>query len=69
MSTLACSSMQRKSQVRDSGRSLPRAQVLGLTGNVRKMFRDMDEGLYEECRLRYEAEEVRLPTFLSDFNT
>lgn len=33
-------------------------QVLGLTSNVRKMFRDMDEGLYEECRLRYEAEEV-----------
>ncbi len=34
-------------------------QVLGLTSNVRKMFRDMDEQLYEECRLRYEAEEVR----------
>ena len=44
------------------------AQVLGLTSNVRKMFRDMDEGLYEECRLRYEAEEVRiiiLPAFVS----
>ena len=35
------------------------AQVLGLTGNVRKMFRDMDEGLYEECRQQYEAAEVR----------
>ena len=34
-------------------------QVLGLTGNVRKMFRDMDEGLYEECRLRYEADQAR----------
>ncbi|CAL8467478.1 g7016 [Coccomyxa elongata] len=34
-------------------------QVLGLTSNVRKMFRDMDEGLYEECRLRYEAEEAQ----------
>ena len=33
-------------------------QVLGLTSNVRKMFKDMDEALYEECRLRYEAEEV-----------
>lgn len=41
--------------------------MLGLTSNVRKMFRDMDEGLYEECRLRYEAEEVRiiiLPAFV-----
>ena len=34
-------------------------QVLGLTSNVRKMFKDMDETLYEECRLNYEAEEVR----------
>lgn len=33
-------------------------QVLGLTSNVRKMFKDMDEALYEECRLNYEAEEV-----------
>ena len=33
--------------------------VHGLTCNVRKMFQDMDEQLYEECRLRYEAEEVR----------
>lgn len=33
-------------------------QVLGLTSNVRKMFKDMDETLYEECRLNYEAEEV-----------
>ena len=33
-------------------------QVLGLTSNVRKMFKDMDEALYEECRLSYEAEEV-----------
>ncbi len=40
-------------------------QVLGLTSNVRKMFRDMDEGLYEECRLRYEAEEVRALSSLS----
>ncbi len=36
-------------------------QVLGLTSNVRKMFKDMDEALYEECRLNYEAEEVRYP--------
>lgn len=33
-------------------------QVLGLTSNVRKMFKDMDEALYEECRLNYEAEEA-----------
>lgn len=26
---------------------------------MRKMFKDMDEALYEECRLNYEAEEVR----------
>ncbi len=32
--------------------------VHGLTCNVRKMFQDMDEQLYEECRLRYEADEV-----------
>jgi hypothetical protein len=42
-------------------------QVLGLTGNVRKMFRDMDEGLYEECRLRYEAEQVRTGLPLSSW--
>ena len=36
-------------------------QVLGLTSNVRKMFKDMDEALYEECRLKYEAEEVISP--------
>ena len=38
-------------------------QVLGLTSNVRKMFKDMDEALYEECRLNYEAEEVGPPLY------
>ena len=33
--------------------------VHGLTCNVRKMFQEMDEQLYEECRQRYEKEEVR----------
>lgn len=33
--------------------------VHGLTCNVRKMFQEMDEQLYEECRQRFEAEEAR----------
>ena len=41
-------------------------QVLGLTSNVRKMFKDMDEALYEECRLNYEAEEVGLSPHSAD---
>ena len=32
--------------------------VHGLTCNVRKMFQEMDEELYEECRQRYEKDEV-----------
>lgn len=31
--------------------------VHGLTCNVRKMFQDLDEPLYEECRRRYEREQ------------
>ena len=32
--------------------------VHGLTCNVRKMFQEMDEELYEECRQSYEKDEV-----------
>ena len=34
--------------------------VHGLTCNVRKMFQEMDEQLYEDCRQRYEKDEVRV---------
>ena len=34
--------------------------VHGLTVNVRKMFQEMDAQLYEQCRQRFEHEEVRL---------
>ncbi|KAK9828072.1 hypothetical protein WJX81_008475 [Elliptochloris bilobata] len=40
--------------------------VHGLTCNVRKMFQDMDEQLYEECRLRYEADEAKKSDALED---
>lgn len=33
--------------------------VHGLTVNVRKMFQEMDAQLYEQCRQRFEHEEVR----------
>lgn len=39
--------------------------VHGLTCNVRKMFQEMDEQLYEECRQRFEAEEVSRPAEIS----
>lgn len=35
--------------------------VHGLTVNVRKMFQEMDAQLYEQCRQRFEHEEVCLP--------
>lgn len=35
--------------------------VHGLTVNVRKMFQEMDEGLYEDCRQRFELEQVPPP--------
>ena len=35
--------------------------VHGLTVNVRKMFQEMDEGLYEDCRLHFEDDEARVP--------
>ena len=35
--------------------------VHGLTCNVRKMFQEMDEELYEECRQQYEKDEVAPP--------
>jgi hypothetical protein len=35
--------------------------VHGLTCNVRKMFQDMDEPLWEKCRQQYDAVEVRFP--------
>ena len=35
--------------------------VHGLTCNVRKMFQEMDEELYEECRQQYEKDEVARP--------
>jgi Protein phosphatase 2A regulatory B subunit (B56 family) len=38
--------------------------VHGLTVNVRKMFQEMDAQLYEQCRQRFEHEEVRLPLCL-----
>lgn len=33
--------------------------VHGLTCNVRKMFQDMDEQLWEHCRQQYQAAEVQ----------
>ena len=33
--------------------------VHGLTVNVRKMFQEMDSALYDQCRKRFENEEVR----------
>ena len=30
---------------------------------VRKMFQEMDESLYEDCRLRFEDEEVQCSPF------
>ena len=35
--------------------------VTGLTNNVRKLFQEMDEPLYEECRRRHEDEAVSHP--------
>ena len=34
--------------------------VHGLTVNVRKMFQEMDEALYEDCRQHYEDDEARV---------
>ena len=35
--------------------------VHGLTLNVRKMFQDMDDALYTECKRAHDAEQVRFP--------
>ena len=32
--------------------------VTGLTNNVRKMFQEMDDTLYSECRQQYEESQV-----------
>ena len=46
------------SALESNARSHWNPAVHGLTCNVRKMFEDMDEQLYEDCRGRYEEEEV-----------
>ena len=35
--------------------------VTGLTNNVRKMFQEMDEELYEECKRQHDNDQVQRP--------
>lgn len=50
------------SALESNARSHWNPAVHGLTCNVRKMFQDMDEALYDDCRARYEEEENKQRT-------